>query len=284
MGAPTGGGAAGLECWCPREITQSARGPRTGRSAGSVSRFTVLGASPVGRRVRSAGARFVLPKPQSSSLRGRTQAALSDALAASAQRPYPPASAVATTSQLSLRPRRGQPDHIGRRASNCARMTSESLISVSVQWLPQGPGARGRRLELRSCLSLESAVPASLRWLHENQGQHRCQCGCGEAIRLRPRHYWRVPRYVHGHQNRRGHWRVLQLRQAGYLTVSDVARVLGIGVTTLRRWEGARYPAAVRIGNVRTYRVQDIEQFARERQASGPGSAGPVSSGPVDPV
>jgi len=28
--------------------------------------------------------------------------------------------------------------------------------------------------------------------------------------------------------NRRGHWRVLQLREAGYLTVSEVAKALGI--------------------------------------------------------
>jgi hypothetical protein len=61
----------------------------------------------------------------------------------------------------------------------------------------------------------------------------------GEAplpVRLRrgnpvqPRHYWRVPRYVHGHHNRRGHWRVHQLCEAGYLTVPEVAKALGCHV------------------------------------------------------
>src|SRR2546427_3100296 len=109
----------------------------------------------------------------------------------------------------------GQPVYIGRRTRNCARMSLESLTPVSLLWLPDAPGCRGRRLALRSCLSLEPLAPASVRWLQENQGQHRCQCGCGEAIRLQPRHYWRVPRYVHGHQNRRGYWRGGPPRPAG---------------------------------------------------------------------
>jgi hypothetical protein len=80
---------------------------------------------------------------------------------------------------------------------------------------------------------------------------------------LQPRHYWRVPRYVHGHQNRRGHWRVLQLRQAGYLTVSDVAKALGIGTTTLRRREGTIYPQPARIGGIRVYHEADIVLLRR---------------------
>ena len=142
-------------------------------------------------------------------------------------------------------------------------MSVESLTSVSLEWLPEDPGGKGRRLELRSCLSLESLAPVSLRWLQENQGKHRCQCGCGEAIRLQARHYWRVPRYVRGHQNRRGYWRVLQLREAGYLTVSEVAKALGIGTTTLRRREGAVYPPAARIGGIRVCHEADIESLRR---------------------
>src|SRR5439155_12333304 len=111
-------------------------------------------------------------------------------------------------------------------------------------------------------IPLESLVPVSLQWLRENQGKHGCQCGCGEVIRLEPRHYWRgAPRHIHGHQNRRGHWRVLQLRQAGYLTVSEVAKALGIGATTLRRREGTVYPRAARIGGMRVYREADVERL-----------------------
>ena len=83
------------------------------------------------------------------------------------------------------------------------------------------PDHIGRRLALRSRIPLDSLTAASLRWARENQGKHYCQCGCGAVIRLQPRHYWRgAPRHVHGHQNRRGHWRVFQLKQAGYLTTS----------------------------------------------------------------
>ena len=133
--------------------------------------------------------------------------------------------------------------YIGRRTRNCARISLEFLTPVSLLWLPDAPGVRGRRLALRSCLSLESLPPVSLRWLQENQGQHRCQCGCGQVIDPQAWHYRRgIPRFTHGHHNRRGHWRVLQLREAGYLTISEVAKALGIGTTTLRRREGTVYP------------------------------------------
>jgi len=70
---------------------------------------------------------------------------------------------------------------------------------------------------------------------------------------------------VHGHQNRRGHWRVLQLRKAGYLTTSEVAKALGIGTTTLRRREGAGYPVAARIGGIRVYRREDLQALGRRQ-------------------
>ncbi len=78
---------------------------------------------------------------------------------------------------------------------------------------------------------------------------------------------------MHGHQNRRGYWRVLQLRQAGYLTVSEVAKALGIGTTTLRRREGTVYPRAARIGGIRVYHEADVE-LLRRRNNVPPGVAG----------
>ena len=56
---------------------------------------------------------------------------------------------------------------------------------------------------------------------------------------------------------------VLQLREAGYLTVSEVAKELGIGTTTLRRREGTIYPLAARIGGIRVYREADVELLRR---------------------
>ena len=158
----------------------------------------------------------------------------------------------------------GQTMYIGRRTRNCARISLESLTPASLLWLPDAPGVRGRRLALRSCLSLESLAPVSVRWLQENLGKHRCQCGCGQVVDLQARHYRHgVPRFIHGHHNRRGHWLVLQLREAGYLTVSDVAKALGIGTTSLRRREGTLYPRAARIGGIRVYHEADIELLRR---------------------
>jgi DNA-binding transcriptional MerR regulator len=52
---------------------------------------------------------------------------------------------------------------------------------------------------------------------------------------------------------------VLQLRQAGYLTTSEVAKALGIGTTTLLRREGTIHPRAARIGGIRVYRREDLQ-------------------------
>src|SRR2546426_4992010 len=68
------------------------------------------------------------------------------------------------------------------------------------------------------------------------------------------------------------HWLVLQLREAGYLTVSDVAKALGIGTTSLRRREGTLYPRAARIGGIRVYHEADIERLRCPGQGAVNGS------------
>ena len=72
----------------------------------------------------------------------------------------------------------------------------------------------------------------------------------------------------HSGPRRRGHWRVLQLKQAGYLTTSDVARALGIGVTTLLRREGSIYPQAARSGGIRVYHAADVERLRLRNTSS----------------
>jgi DNA-binding transcriptional MerR regulator len=62
---------------------------------------------------------------------------------------------------------------------------------------------------------------------------------------------------------------VLRLKAAGYLTPSDVARALGIGVSTLFRREGTVYPRAARIGGIRVYHEADIEVLRRREPSRG---------------
>jgi hypothetical protein len=48
--------------------------------------------------------------------------------------------------------------------------------------------------------------------------------------------------------------------------VSDVAKALGIGITTLRRLEGTVYPSAARIGGIRVYRDADVDLLRRRNK------------------
>ncbi len=54
--------------------------------------------------------------------------------------------------------------------------------------------------------------------------------------------------------------------------VSEVAKALGIGATTLRRREGTVYPRAARVGGIRVYQDADIELLRRrDKPPSGVG-------------
>lgn len=69
-------------------------------------------------------------------------------------------------------------------------------------------------------------------------GRHLCQCGCGAALVILPRHRsMGLPRYVHGHHPnplRRG---FDALRMKGYRLVGEVAKLLGVSENTVRRME-----------------------------------------------
>src|SRR6478672_8527098 len=70
----------------------------------------------------------------------------------------------------------------------------------------------------------------------ENARGHHCACGCGESIRVAPRHRRiGIPTYRPVHHPGGMTKEVKALRSAGGMTSTEVARLLGIGLTTLRR-------------------------------------------------
>jgi len=75
-------------------------------------------------------------------------------------------------------------------------------------------------------------------WLKEQNAKGlTCACGCGRRIEVKRRHYWRgVPKYhyacrAHGMQNKRA-----SVTGEKYINGTQLAKLLGIGASTLSRW------------------------------------------------
>lgn len=110
-------------------------------------------------------------------------------------------------------------------------------------------------------LTLPAPVTAKAWAAAQNaSGRHRCACGCGEALRVLPRHRAPskgVPRFVQGHSRMDMTDFVADLNRRGYLTITQAAAKLGIGETTLRRKDRALglKPRWVRWGKRRPMRA-----------------------------
>jgi excisionase family DNA binding protein len=108
-------------------------------------------------------------------------------------------------------------------------------------------------------------------------GKYRCRCGCGTELVILPRHRsMGLPRYVHGHHPnplRRG---FDALRRKGYKLVGEVAKLLGVSPTTLRRMEHegvipkVKRVEFVRGRSVRVYGAKDVERLAKSRLRTQP--------------
>ena len=100
--------------------------------------------------------------------------------------------------------------------------------------------------------------------------RHLCQCGCGAALVILPRHRsMGLPRYLHGHHPnplRRG---FDALRKKGYRLVGEVAKLLGVSENTVRRMEAegvipkARRMELARGKSVRAFTAKEVECIAR---------------------
>jgi DNA-binding transcriptional MerR regulator len=100
----------------------------------------------------------------------------------------------------------------------------------------------------------------------ENAKRHPCQCGCGNVIKVIPQHRARgIPGYLKAHHPMAMAKDVRELRADGLLTVTQVAKELGIGPTTLRRLEGTAYPKVPRRGyrDIRAYTSDEVDAIRR---------------------
>jgi hypothetical protein len=105
-----------------------------------------------------------------------------------------------------------------------------------------------------------------------------CACGCGQRVKARAKHRTvGLPRYVHGHHPNPLRRAFEDLRRRGYSFVSDVAKLLGVSATTLRRMEAqGLIPKARRVGyargkEARVYTAAQLNAMARLRTTRATG-------------
>jgi len=121
-------------------------------------------------------------------------------------------------------------------------------------------------------------------WVRQaNLKARPCACGCGQLIRVLPRHRSAgIPSYSRGHNPARPSKEVKAIREAGGMTTHQVARMLGIGRSTLLRLEGVAYEKARRVAR-RGIRVFTPEMVAKLRAwlaARGKGLPLPAAPSP----
>ena len=101
----------------------------------------------------------------------------------------------------------------------------------------------------------------------ENRARrHECACGCGKPIEVLPQHHWLgVPSYRRGHHPRCVSQESRQVRAQGLLTSPEVARKLGIGLSTLARLDGELLPAVTRHGKrrLRVFTPAQVDELRR---------------------
>jgi hypothetical protein len=104
-------------------------------------------------------------------------------------------------------------------------------------------------------------------WVDLEKAKGRlCACGCAEPIRIAKRHRRvGIPTYRHGHHAGGMTKEVRAIRAEGGMTSGEVARLLGIGLTTLRRLDGVAYQVPERAGG-RRIRVFGTAEVRRIRK------------------
>ncbi|OGW68654.1 MAG: hypothetical protein A2036_02305 [Omnitrophica bacterium GWA2_50_21] len=103
-------------------------------------------------------------------------------------------------------------------------------------------------------------------WVKEQQGKHFCTCGCGNPIQIKPQHRAKgIPKFTLAHHRMSMTRLIKSYNEKGLYTVGQVARMTGIGATSIRRHQGKLFPlpATVHKNSTRLYTKNQIEEIQR---------------------
>ncbi|HEX8323448.1 MAG TPA: recombinase family protein [Tepidisphaeraceae bacterium] len=112
-----------------------------------------------------------------------------------------------------------------------ATMTSKEAMTLSLGL--RTPGVRSEIVQAAIETPMPLDKPAA--WLAENQGKHKCE-QCGKPVTLVRHHFWQgIPKH-HGKCWTRELARRRNHRDDGLLTGAALARLFGVGDSTICRW------------------------------------------------
>ncbi|MBP9855296.1 MAG: MerR family transcriptional regulator [Candidatus Omnitrophica bacterium] len=92
-------------------------------------------------------------------------------------------------------------------------------------------------------------------------------------VQILPRHRSvGIPRYMHGHHAMPMTSFVQKYNKQGFYTVTQVAKRLGLGSTTIRRYEGVDFPKAEKLGRnrARLFTEEQIQIIKNWRNSKWP--------------
>lgn len=118
------------------------------------------------------------------------------------------------------------------------RMIDERRFSVEMVLVPPEPAAEPVEMQTDAVIPTGDKIDEWVR--KQNEKGQKCACGCGRKIEIRRRHYWLgIPKYHYacrhyGMRNKRA-----SLTGDEYVNGTELAKMLGIGRTTLGRWIAA---------------------------------------------
>jgi site-specific DNA recombinase len=141
-------------------------------------------------------------------------------------------------------------------------------LSISLRLRP--PGAEGAAETFAVLLEGDARLPSDrvTDWVEENQAKAPpCACGCGRPVQIYRRHYWKGLPEFRSECRHKGMGRKRKRIAEGYYTGEDIAKLLGIGRTTVNRWiKSGRLPKPIRsISGMLLFDRPPIDRLAAAR-------------------